>query len=744
MGNRVNASGVLWTYAAASALALFSGAAWAAAPNPGKAYAVNGRILIPITGSDYIVQSKGPDDADWMTEKFGASNDFFRSDDQTYEGPRQWRIGTKAEPHEWTDLGTINARHPLTGTAFSNGKYNDNCTADKAFDGKPYTYYEPGSSPYYVGLDFGEAKEIASVAYVPRTGFGDRVKSGWVEISETADFDNPTTICTLPADNASFTLSVIRLEKPVEARYVRFRTTQWMNIAELEFSAPETGEAAEAADLSDIKLKAGYKRGDGIYHAQLAWEPVNAKVTVKGATSVEGPWTDLAELEANAASFEYAEAPIGRPYFYCLASGPYRSSVVSFTQLRKIPFTGCTFAWQGNQDWGEHPGSWAFDGNLENFVDLNYANTVPKLAVDFGTGVLTQHVAQVLIYPRVGSNEEQIRRLNNAHLYGSTRSAEDEMKTDDLAAQLSLNPVGTVWNYAWQDIACDPTFSYRTYYLGNCIYANVTEIEFYGWYDSDVEGFAAPLPTAIAGLSVLPTDLKDFYASFNWQAFAGTARLERSVNGGAWTTLATVDGPNRTYVDRDEFKVGVLRRYRLVSAIETSAEVSFRKMRKLSFEGATIFGNGGAYDANGSWEMCFDGNLNTRCDLWDGNNNRKIKVGVDFGEATNYVGLVRIHSRKDGFFTRLEGAMLFGGTRASEDEANTYDREGAAALTDALAVQDVSRWYEVLTPIVSGEEQAFRTYFLSNMKEGGGNIAEIEFYGWTKADLRHGFMVLIQ
>ena len=721
-----------------------AGTSFAAAPEvSGNPFFINGRLNIKCGGeaSAYLLQTRATDDDDWTNADIRKSGSFIQTVNQDYTGKAQWRLGNNPDNSEWVDFGTLNARCPQFGDYFSNGKYNDNCTADKAFDGDPATYYEPGSSPYYVGVDFGEKVEIGSIAYVPRNGFGDRVASGWIEGADNEDFSDAKKLCTLPSENASYGFHIIYLPEIVTNRYVRFRTTQWMNIAELEVGKPSDEAAEEEADLSEVNLRThGVVIGDE-YCPAFDWNPVAAPVTLKMAESADGPWTEVSNIAARVSSCEFKGGAFGRLLYFRLVSGAYQSAVVEARHLRRIPTDGAVISWQGKESWGAGPGTYAFDGDAGTWPNLDYPGNRPKLVVSYGAEGATNHIARMLLLAR---NDGEYNRINGVNLYGSTRPAEVEVATDTLTARLTPSSVSGAAQGQWSDAACDATFCYPTYVIQNCGWGNVAEVKFYGWYDGEVEGESEP--TAITSFTVTPYDVADFKANLSWNPVAGELRVERSVLNGPWKTIATVGGPDSAYVDTNEYKVGLLRSYRLSNASQTTGAVSYRKMRRLDVSAGTIFANGEPYDGYGNFERAFDGDISTRVDLWgvDSSYYGLIKVGVDFGSATNFVGCIRAYPRKDGSYDKLWGMTLYGGTRDAESE-KALNLSGAVNLSPPLSSVQENTWHLVMANDLSGMAKAYRTYFIAGMTKGGGGcVAELEFYGWTKDDARHGIVVFLR
>ena len=726
----------------------------AAAPQPESWFFVNGRLNIKIGGNagDYILQTRATEDAEWTTvEGLEQNGGFVQTPTQEYSGSSYWRLGTNTDAPEWTEPQLLNARYPLLdGTCIDCGAFNDDpsVAGDKAFDGRPSTFYDPKTPPLYVGKDFGEQVAIGSIAYIPRSGWGKRMAGGYIEYSDSADF-SPSTKIQFVADDETPTYELHTFEFPevITARYVRFSKSDddWMNIAELEFSEPSNEDAPETADLADTNLHVDGRRTDTEYNPVLKWNAVEAPVTLEVSDSDQGPWETLAKIRPHVSSYEVAAGPYGQHLYYRLVSGPFASAVVSGRRLRRIPTSGATVKWQGNEEaWGYAPGDYAFDGNANTCPDIEYTPSyLPKIAINFGN-TPSNHIALVAMLPK--NNSGQYGRLNGANLYGSALALDDEIATDDLSTTLTEHAASGAQFSIWMTIPCDPTYCYPTYVIHGCENGNVAEVMFYGWYEG--EDVPQEVTPTIEEFKVVPLDLTTFTPSLSWKPVLGQVRVMRSVNGGAWETLATLAALNGTYVDHTEFKVGTLLKYQIISSDAESPVVSYRPMRRLEVDIDTVFATGEPWDEGGKATNAFDGNPNSRCDLWwkstGGNDNDNIKLGVDFGNATNYVGCIRFMAKHS---SRCNGITLYGTNHDAETETTTYEhsRDDSTKLTTRVATVPNGTWMYVMVNDLSELAKAYRSYFVADMSEGGGGmLAEVEFYGWSKADQAQGLVITIR
>jgi hypothetical protein len=121
----------------------------------------------------------------------------------------------------------------------------------------------------------------------------------------------------------------------------------------------------------------------------------------------------------------------------------------------------------------------------------------------------------------------------------------------------------------------------------------------------------------------------------------------------------------------------------------------------------------------------FDGNTQSFPDL-DGTH---AKIGIDFGELMPFVALARIHTRAD-YSTRSTGAQVYGSNRSGDTLTTSPDADLDTSLSIALpAVESgVDAWFLLEVD----NSTAYRSYYLAAEY---GNLAEIQFYGWTAEDI---------
>jgi hypothetical protein len=117
--------------------------------------------------------------------------------------------------------------------------------AANAFDGNLSTFFDaPQANGDWVGLDLGKPQTLTQVSYAPRPGWAQRMVSGVIQGSDTADFSSGVqTLYTITVIPPVGQLTTIGLGDAGPFQYVRYLgpNGSYGNIAELDFfRAPMT------------------------------------------------------------------------------------------------------------------------------------------------------------------------------------------------------------------------------------------------------------------------------------------------------------------------------------------------------------------------------------------------------------------------------------------------------------------------------------------------------------------------
>ena len=271
-----------------------------------------------------------------------------------------------------------------------------------------------------------------------------------------------------------------------------------------EFKVADNVPAGSAArpDFTPLFTWNGAATDDGV------------SVVIQSATkSSEGPWRHFADV-AGAESHLGLEARIGVPTWYRLViDGAPAGAVVSYRRLRELdpndPKQHCTLFNQGNGDaWGHHTVDLAFDRDTSTYADINYKDqrqedifiaqgkkkdawdgykdedlAVPKMGADYGEAINT--VAAVCIFPRDMGN---LGRMLKARVYGSNNDAATEVATDEPATMISADKNLESMGVSYHPITIPSPATYRTFYVDEVRYGDLSEIVFYGWSERDLAG----------------------------------------------------------------------------------------------------------------------------------------------------------------------------------------------------------------------------------------------------------------
>lgn len=483
---------------------------------------------------------------------------------------------------------------------------------------------------------------------------------------------------------------------------------------------------ASAAAFAVPALTVGYSDIDsGDLSAKLTWEG-SGQVTVQRAESADGPWSDKGT--SSTGSWTDSSTVVSKTYWYRLNDGSSTSDVVKFAAVRKLDLASASIVYEGDftsQGWCKPPER-AFDGSIgrDSYPDANVSN--PKAGVDLGS--TEWHVAYARAYPRV--TDKCQGRLNGLVVYGIDSGFTADGTTWTGTGTALSTALSGVADDKWYPIDIDPTSAYRCFYYSGAYGGNVTELELYGWTEDDIAAADEPevsVTAKDAELAVASAADDDFTAKLSWKALSGAVKLQASYSAtGPWADLADIAAGTSTYTDTSA-PCGITRYYRLSDADGESGVISFKRLRRFAASQGTVFWTGVCSDGwykEGS--RAFDGDTSTFPDL----NGNAPKVGVDFGELEPFVSVVRVHTRPDYYSNRTNGALVYGSSRTAAALSSTADSDVDTALSVALSGigDNVDAWYEIAVDSAN----AYRTFYLTT---ANGNLAEIQFYGWTAEDI---------
>ncbi len=469
------------------------------------------------------VQRREGEDGNWVTLQSGVSTGSYTDTSLKFGVVSYYRLVIDGAYSNYASLLRMRKLAVTADKAFIQGSGR----AANAFDGDTATFSASDVANACLGADFGRVDTaVALVRVLPREGYaaqasglsfsGSQRKRAVVVAGASAD------TCIVADAGSPAGSGWIECETGstdyYRSFYVRGGSFHAM-AAEVEFYGWTMADQGKAYSAP----QAGFKVADHVPEGSTArpdftplftWNGAatddSADVKIQYAKSVDGHWRAFADV-AGADSHLGLDAPIGvLAYYRLVVDGvPASGSAVSYRRLRELDPNAYTMFNQGNGDqWGHHTIDLAFDGDISTFVDINYKDqrlediliaqgkvkgawdgyndetlAVPKMGADFGEP--TNTVATVCLFPRDMNN---LGRMLKARVYASDNDAATEVATDEPATMISgdtnLESLGV--NYHRIDIPA-PT-AYRTYYLDEIRYGDVSEIVFYGRSERDLKG----------------------------------------------------------------------------------------------------------------------------------------------------------------------------------------------------------------------------------------------------------------
>ena len=384
-----------------------------------------------------------------------------------------------------------------------------------------------------------------------------------------------------------------------------------------QFYAPVSGTVTPVATAAPTGL--AVKRGDFPDPvAVLSWRPAigSSGTSILRAPGANGPWTEVAQVGEYADTYVDASAPVGALCHYRVAANySIGGDGVSFTNETSVAFrrwrllerdpgdathlgdmghlrSGVNVIYNCGQEGKTpvHDSTWeavtnsiltAFNNVLfrdswnissagfyyyYDYVDVADAAPSTCIGVDLGE---TAHVAHARFHA-VTTVSEGTGRVTGVTLYGSN----DANGIHDGNSTALTEPL--VWSgfRVWHDNdSLDTANSYRYLYYTNPGVGwggNVSEIQLYGWLDSDLAEVAESVSDLDATYGTTPS------VTLSWTpAGYGTYTVERKTGDGTWTTVASaLPAATTAWTDTDVVCDGTIYTYRVTTVNGTSAAYS--------------------------------------------------------------------------------------------------------------------------------------------------------------------------
>ena len=369
-----------------------------------------------------------------------------------------------------------------------------------------------------------------------------------------------------------------------------------------QFYAPVSGTATPVATAAPTGLTV--KRGDYPNPvAVLGWRPAlgSSGTSILRAPGANGPWTEVAQVGTNADTYVDASAAAGALYHYRVAANfSIGGENVSFTNETSVAFRRWRLLERDSGDMGhlrsgvniiyncgqeaytpDHLDTWeavtnsillAFNNVLYDpswntssagyyyridYVDVADAAPSTCIGVDLGEAA---HVAHARFHA-VTTVSEGTGRITGLTLFGSN----DANWIQDGNHTALIEPL--VWSgfRVWHNNdSLDTANTYRYLYYANPGVGwggNVSEIQFYGWLDSDFATVAQPVEDIAASYgSGTPS------VTLTWTPVGyGTYTVERKTGDGAWEVVGSnIPAATTSWTDSD-VTVGTLYTYRVTT-----------------------------------------------------------------------------------------------------------------------------------------------------------------------------------
>ena len=336
----------------------------------------------------------------------------------------------------------------------------------------------------------------------------------------------------------------------------------------------------------------------------LSWRPAlgSSSTTILRSPGANGPWTEIAQVSGGS-TYADTTAPVGAQCYYRVAANfAIGGANFALTNESSVAFRRCRILERdpgdmahlrsgvnliydcGQTCWtpsGTAEYTWeavtnslmlAFDNVLYYWRPENssagvpyvydYADTAASatrtcIGVDLGEPA---HVAYVRFFAI--TSEARQNRLNGVRLYGSNDANWNQSGNDTPLTE----PLKWTAESAWYEKASiDADNTYRYLFCNNITNSawgnNVSELQFYGWLDSDLENVAESVADLAATCGTTPA------VTLTWTPVVyGTYTIERKTGDGAWATVASaLPAATATWMDTGVVCDGTAYAYRVTT-----------------------------------------------------------------------------------------------------------------------------------------------------------------------------------
>ena len=496
--------------------------------------------------------------------------------------------------------------------------------ADKAFDGDTSTYYDPKSAAYdtYVGYGLTRPCVLTRIRYYPRNAneTPSRLQNCVIQGANSSDFTDAVVLYDfsekVPSDLVS-NLRWLEVEPTIAASFSYFCIYQRRTGTENTFAGNTAELEFYGVDDGDFPLNLSTARGDYPEVANvLKWSPAfgSSETTILRAFGPGGPWTEVARTNG-VNTWADTTAPGGTICYYraitrfvcdgddvsvtneTAVAAPLRWRLLErdpsdMTHLRSGVNLIYTCGTGGNLCWTPATGTtltavtnslmfafndvlWSESGAYSpagyqyyyDFADTKSSNPT-CIGVDLGEPA---HFTHLRFYPvaRDGCNSVVGTGSNNENW--STRG-----NFTILTEETSGVKQGDSKTVRWIELeSFDTETTYRYLFCHSTIYNgwnnNVSELQFYGWLESDVAGLAA----GVTNLSLTCGTTPSVTLTWTPAQYGSSYKIDRKASDSEWTTVASdISVPATTWTDTGVVCDGTRYIYRVTTVNGTNEAYS--------------------------------------------------------------------------------------------------------------------------------------------------------------------------
>ena len=526
-------------------------------------------------------------------------------------------------------------------------------------------------------------------------------------------------------------------------------TQQCGDVSELEFYGMDAASLA-ASIIANPQEPTGLVASRGAYPevpTELSWRlpPGITNSTVLRATGANGPWTEIAQLNG-VSQYTDATAPVGvLNYYRIVANFTYDGQSVSVTNetptvfrrwrlLERDPSDMTHFRSGASLIFNCGCGCWtpttaytwpavtnslmiAFNNVLYkssgatseagfqyyyDFADMASASPRTCIGVDLGEPA---HFAYLRFFSSI--NEGNQARLTGVVLSGSNNA---DWKADGNFTTLTEPFTWTaqaIW-YEAESLDADSTYRYLFCHnpSNNGWNNNASELQFYGWLESDLAAAAQNVTDIAATCGTTPS------VTLTWTpAPYGSYTIERKADGGAWSVVASgLSSSTATWTDSN-VTIGTLYTYRVTTV--NGANVAYSVDCEIR---PYLAGNG--VGLHGVWSASY-----TSTDVGESVVSVTTNAVIDFAN-------VSVGGATENFFVRWTGKLIvpFAGDYVFDAEADdtvTLWIDGNPVLYRQSLDGTAQTAPDGALTLTAGEHDIVMTWF----QTGGDNLCRLYWSG---------------